>query len=215
MKNFLVAALLGISSILTGCSAIAEYTWPAFSGSTEQRQDVFPRNYVIFLKIGDSGNCSGVIIGQDTVLTAAHCAAGEQISVGDVPAKVIKIDPSIDLALLTVPGVSCPCAPISVKDLQVDSPIATIGFPLGGPQIVTEGRIQAIWFEMVPYVEIITSPITFGNSGGGVFQIQDGRWVLVGIVSAVANAPLNPFFSTPISHLGLAVRGDVIGQFLK
>lgn len=211
MKTLLVAVLMGISSILSGCSSAFDY--PRYS--TAQRQEsMFPRNLVIFLKIGDSGNCSGVIVGKDTVLTAGHCVVGEQITVGDVPAKVLKVDKEKDLALLTVPGISCPCAPIEVKNLQIDSPIVTIGFPLGGPQIATEGRVQTTWVDEMPIYEVITSPVSYGNSGGGVFQKQDGEWVLVGILSAVATVDAG-FFRIPVSHLALAVRGDVIGEFIK
>ena len=162
------------------------------------------------LVTGEFGTCSGVMVAEGHMLTAAHCDQGILV-VGVSPAKVLKKDEDADLLLLKV-DMGCPCVEIGEQP-YVDDKVETIGFPLYGSiklQILTEGRVQGILPDRSKFYSM-TSPIMFGNSGGGVFK--DGK--LVGIVSALFGDALGGMFPFVVPHLAVAVRADVIKDFVN
>ena len=77
-------------------------------------------------------------------------------------------------------------------------PCAVMGHPLTiATPTLTEGRIQAAESWGIR----ISAPIIFGNSGGGLFVVRDGRWVLAGVTVGIYATG----FGIPITHMGLCV----------
>lgn len=148
--------------------------------------------------------CSGVMIEEGLMLTAAHCDTGAY--------EVVKKDSFNDLMLIKV-NMACPCAPLA-KDIKKDDIVRAVGYPLDrSSQFLTEGRVQdSVVFEYPQYM-VHSAPTIFGNSGGGVFN---ERGELVGITSAVAVYATGwdgiPFV---VPHMSYAVNLTTIKAFLE
>lgn len=131
--------------------------------------------------VGPDGMCSGTVIAPGEVLTAAHCLP--RVSVVERGGKRFPITGAAELspydaAVAKAPGIECPCAPVS-DTLVVGQEVRAVGFP-DGKLSDTIGKIIAVVF--LEHVEIISDAYTApGSSGGGLWQLQGGTWVLVGI----------------------------------
>lgn len=170
----------------------------------------------VHLVVGERGRGSAVVIAPGFALTAAHVVAGqEKITINGHSVVSYWFDKNyeksgVDLALVHVPGLVCPCAPLGTSPV-LDDRVVSIGYPLSAGQYATEGRIQDIALDSPK--QYVSSPIIFGNSGGGTFVFQDFRWRLVGITVDVAGVP-SGFGYTFISHIGRIVPISVINRFL-
>jgi S1-C subfamily serine protease len=142
------------------------------------------------------GYCSAVAISPGVAWTAAHCYAGVQaygpavLRVGSkeylvthwaVPRK------DVDFAILTVPGLQCPCAVVG-KDEMLDGfkTVLALGYPQGGELTAAYGyfvgwaKIPDPEFNQAPTL-MVTARLIPGFSGGGLFILYDDVVYLVGI----------------------------------
>ena len=77
-------------------------------------------------------------------------------------------------------------------------PCAVMGHPLTiATPTLTEGRIQAVESWGIR----ISAPIIFGNSGGGLYVVREGQWVLAGVTVGIYATG----YGIPITHMGLCV----------
>lgn len=155
------------------------------------------------------GWCSAVVIAPDTALTAKHCLGPETLLVDGHKVTAAVPSPDEDIAVLTAPGLACPCAEFGKKPKPGDK-VKAIGFPgsLKGEKRTTKettvkliGPPSAI-LPFIPltetYIYTKESILETGDSGGGLFvQEWDGSWSLVGINSHIIYA--NPFFPIPLT----------------
>jgi S1-C subfamily serine protease len=150
---------------------------------------------------------SGSYIGSDKILTNWHVVKGSQIVgiffkpqiEGEKPAensllmaRVVKIDPTFDLALLQLPTRPQNLSPIkfaSEADIQIGADVHAIGHPTGEAWTYTKGIISQYRRDFVWKTEggshkanVIQTqtPINPGNSGGPLIT-DDGK--LVGVNS--------------------------------
>ena len=168
---------------------------------------------------GSSG--SGVVIDDGRILTCAHCVADatfirirkaneESIYRG----KVEFVSPGCDLALVKVeePKFMQGITPSTLGDTpSMQTQVLAVGFPLGGDGIsYTQGivsRVEAIQYShslekhLAVQVDAALNP---GNSGGPVFNLQDGR--IAGIAFQGDKEG---------EALGYLIPPDVIRHFLK
>lgn len=163
----------------------------------------------------DADFCSGVAIKPNVILTAAHCDVSDQvpgaiISVNGRQVSIIKKDQDKDLMLLFVPGLDSPTVPVGTYVPVQDSPVVLVGYPLGLIQYVTEGRVQgsvelpeAIVGKVTPKMLAVSAMGDPGNSGGGLFQLVNGQYVLVGITSMKGGTMVT-----------LCVHPEVLAKFL-
>lgn len=175
-----------------------------------------PRNVVHKIVVEADGKAigsgSGVMIAPLLMLTAAHVAnAGPALSIEGTkaPVRVLRVDPKADLALLMV-AVNCPCASLAMNPPSVDQKVVAVGFPYNhviNAQILTEGRIQG---SMVDGATVVTSPVARGNSGGGLFVREHGRYKLVGIVTSVVSEG----FGGSVHHLVAGASLEQMKTFL-
>lgn len=141
------------------------------------------------------GYCSAVVVQPGIALTAKHCQVGGPGWLEQngqlLPVAEWKLDTARDLALLTVPGLQCPCAQLAPKAaVESGAPIVILGYPNGGPLAATYGwivgRIQVgarLGIQAGEYV-FVSGHAIGGNSGGGLFLVLDGAPRLFGITSA-------------------------------
>jgi S1-C subfamily serine protease len=165
------------------------------------------------------GNCSGVYIRKDIILSAAHCATPPEgvelkeiwIKKGETSAKahIIKIDPTVDLLLLQTPLLGTPVKfarrAIRGEDCWV------IGNPIRMIDVLTKGIVSKLGFkigtEKASFI-IVDAVVLPGNSGGAVI---DRRGHLIGILTR-STSMMGPFGA---AGLGLAVDLKTIREFLK
>ncbi|HUR75780.1 MAG TPA: trypsin-like peptidase domain-containing protein [Sporichthya sp.] len=164
------------------------------------------------------GSGSGIVISSDgLILTNNHVGGQGALSVTfsdgrSVRAKLVKADPSTDLAVIKAQGIS-DATPIifgSSGALQVGTPVVAIGAPLGLAGTVTTGIVSALNRPVLPsetgsggegsVIDGIQTdaPINPGNSGGALVDMNGN---LIGITSAIAS--LGSAFGGQSGSIGL------------
>jgi S1-C subfamily serine protease len=143
-----------------------------------------------------AGEGSGVIIdSRGYVITSLHVLDGaHQIEVvlndgSKLPAELVGIDKTTDLAVLLIkaPGVQCPVVEVGDSDaVRVGEVAIAIGSPFSLQSSVTVGHVsqKGRRVQILPYEDFIQTDaaINEGNSGGPLIDV-DGR--LIGINAAI------------------------------
>lgn len=153
--------------------------------------------------------CSGVMVAKGLLLTAAHC------DVGITKYDIVKKDEEKDLMLVRYePKEPYGIAPLG-SSAEVGDVVRAVGYPLAiGIQYVTPGMVQDLVMDEVEgpeffkYLMTATTPVIFGNSGGGLFN-ANGE--LIGIASRMATVG----YGAPVTHMAFFVNTPTILQFLK
>ncbi|MGV6857457.1 MAG: trypsin-like peptidase domain-containing protein [bacterium] len=135
--------------------------------------------------VGDGVEGSGVVIDRNRVLTAAHVIEGldhiQTVRSGlSRSANVIAVSPEKDLALLLVDTGKQKPLRLSNENMLPLSPVWAVGYPLGGPEVATSGKITAYENADVQ----TTASVDHGQSGGGLVGCEEGQHVLAGMVRA-------------------------------
>ncbi|MDQ7007623.1 MAG: Do family serine endopeptidase [Acidobacteriota bacterium] len=162
---------------------------------------------------------SGFFITEDGyLLTNRHVVDGaDRLEVWDVddnsyPAKLVGIDPALDLALLKVEGKGFPALPLGDSEaLRVGEWVVAIGNPIDFRSSVTVGVVSGkgrqINFDprdLGSYIQT-DAAINFGNSGG---PLLNARGEVVGINTAIIRGAGNPLMSgaaNTIQGIGFAL----------
>lgn len=149
------------------------------SAKLTTRQIVERNDGSVVMIMTNTGQGSGVIIGDSYVLTNLHVMqdATSGVVITDDGTKVdiqgVAVhDENSDLALIkTKQGLNkSPAAIGSPQEVEKGDPVVAIGSPLGMQNTVSEGLISNIGFEDgVEYFQM-SAPIDHGSSGGGLFN---------------------------------------------
>jgi TPR repeat protein len=139
-------------------------------------------------------------------------------SAGAVDAKVVKLDPANDLALLKAEG-KFPALPVATsRRVRLGGTVATVGFPNIGLQgfapKLSKGEVAALsGAQDDPRYFQISVPVQPGNSGGA---LVDERGNVVGVVSAKlsAQAALSTSGALP-ENVNYAVKSSFLLSFLE
>ncbi len=133
---------------------------------------------------GDDGsNGSGVVIGKNRVLTAAHVLDEAQAAYigydgSYKEAQLLLIDEENDLALLEAPTHDLPILPVNRKDMAINDKVWAVGYPRAGALTMTPGVLE----NDDGMTLHTTAEIDSGDSGGGLIGCQQGRHVLAGML---------------------------------
>ncbi len=142
-----------------------------------------------------SGSGSGVIIRADgVILTNAHVVGNARevrVSTTDgteLTGVVLGSDPRIDIAVVRVPAVNLPAAPLADSDLiEVGQFAIAIGNPLGFERTVTRGIVSGLNRALGSRLDELIqtdAAINPGNSGG---PLLNSAGEVIGINTAVIN----------------------------
>ena len=167
-------------------------------------------------------NCSSVLISETRALTASHCIQLAQTgtlsrevtetSQQQMPYKVIKDDKANDLALLEV----------NAPEAAVLSPMAEEICAAPGDDVYLSGYPAAITLELTRglysgkvmlgnRVYLKATPAGFpGNSGGPLYQVCNGKYEVIGIVSQGYREQ-----NVPVTHMLIYNPLDKIKEFLS
>lgn len=127
---------------------------------------------------------------------------------------VHSVDAVNDLAILVTTYQHTKFAKIGKKPKLFDD-VMCVGASLGHPVAPSKGIVTGVNVKMfgTRFFHRMDCNIAPGNSGGGMFTIQDGEWKLVGVPSAVV-AIQQMFGSIPITFMGVSVRAVDVRQFV-
>lgn len=170
------------------------------------------------------GSGSGVAISPTTMLTAKHIADmvlknkdAKMVLDDGAVLTFIKADETRDVAVLA--GKFDTFIHIGLTKPEIDSEVVAVGYPYGQGPVVTEGRVMGYKLFGPNEYMLTTSPISVGNSGGGLFQwvgdLKDGHYVLVGITVAMMGKCDNPWQCNVSNYLALSADLDTIKNLLK
>lgn len=162
---------------------------------------------------------SGVVVDQNRVVTNCHVLAGalhfnievdQELTFGRLHA--VNLD--ADLCILDVPDLqSLSVAPVRLASAtpRVGSRVYAVGSPSGLTGTLTEGIVSAVrtWdlvglgFNETVSVVQTSAPITFGSSGGGLF---DSNGTLIGIVTFMLGRDGNLNFAIGAEEIRRTLR---------
>jgi len=165
-------------------------------------QKVLPSICTVWIKTAeDTWNGSGFLMTSKHIVTASHVVEDIQGSAEIyvafeekefVIAQVLKADPNIDAAILTLDQEISSVSPLQLcpkEEIMAGEEIAVIGSPEGWHDIVTVGRISALNKNLrasddpsFQDIILIDADIEAGSSGSAVINV-DGK--VVGIVMAL------------------------------
>ncbi|HEV3213469.1 MAG TPA: MarP family serine protease [Acidimicrobiales bacterium] len=170
------------------------------------------------LKVTASGGCgvtrvgTSFVVAPGLVVTNAHVVAGEPVVTvrstdRTTKASLVVFDPSLDVAVLRVPGLTARPVPLDVRIAPTGTEAAVIGFPGGGPRTDTPagvaGSLTAQGRDIYGgglasrAIYAVTASVLPGNSGSPLVS---------------GNAALGMVFSRSLSQAGLAyaIRGSAL-----
>lgn len=235
MKNFRSLLKICVLSFLTaGCCSGAITTSNFDNVQNQKRVDAIQKrrfdienlkqSTVALVQVSNDVSlpyCSGVWVGKETILTAAHCVENKLIITYSTvdeydqqkmrKAIVTNVDSSIDLALILAPAkdLQHPIVSLSTDSISGGDPVNIVGHPLGYTWTYMYGFVSSIRELKGPNDDArlkkiiqISAPVWMGVSGGGAYD-ENGN--LLGICSWVSNGP----------HLSFFIHRDVINEFLK
>lgn len=147
---------------------------------------------------------SGWVAGPELVVTNAHVVAGEQDTTVEIdgrqpslPAQAVDFNPTVDLAILHVPGLSLPALSLASGPASGTAG-AILGYPENGPfdvQPARIGRTQDVLTQNAygegPVTRLLTplrGLVRPGNSGGPLVSV-DGRVLTTVFAATVGSTP--------------------------
>ena len=185
---------------------------PFFQYFFGDQGDIFGRNRY------ESSLGSGVVISPGgLVVTNSHVIGEERAEVTvsidrrEMPAKILGLDPSTDLALLKVDAANLPVIPWGDSSkLKVAEWVMAVGTPFSLSQTVTIGVVSALGrsnMGIAAYEDFIQTDaaINPGNSGGALINI---RGELVGINTAIFSQ------SGGYQGIGFAVPSNLVRRIV-
>lgn len=140
------------------------------------------------------GHGSGVVVGQNRVLTNRHVVEGVMGGVvilfdngNERASRVLwKGEGTVDLALIEVDTGDAPVAEIDCSRSPRGREVFTYGNPLAFRGVMTWGHVATNnenFADQLADAQLLDMHVIPGNSGGGVWSAADGR--LVGIATAM------------------------------
>jgi len=206
---------------LAGCAGPVEH---------RSERDALPRMLASIVQLraelegDDRRSGSGVVIASDPrtsrcwVITTRHLVAPpapKRLSArvpdhpGILNAEVVKVSDVLDLALLAVQGVAPPS--VELKEASgLGQDIWVAGFPWGGRLTVVRGVVSQLASDgeevrLEGPVRMVDAPVSYGASGGGVFEVSSG--LLIGIVEGYRTARV-ALPNSPDSVLHVPMPGE-------
>ena len=199
MNRFLTAAVTAVA--VAGCVSAAPHS----------DRDVLPRILKSIVQLraeldgDDRRSGSGVVIASDPqssrcwIITTRHLVEPpkpRRLSArvpdhgGSLSAEVVKISDELDLAILSVQGVAPPA--VTLREITgLGQDVWVVGFPWGRRLTVVRGVVSQLGgdgdeMRLEGPARMVDASVSYGASGGGVFEVSTG--LLVGIVEGYRTA---------------------------
>lgn len=217
------AVCLALGVVVSGCGTV--------TGSSE-RGDVMRRILPSTVQLrteregGAHRAASGVVLASDAranrcwILTTRHFldpSVPQDVSVstpirkGHAKAVVKTVSPDLDLAVVEVEGISLP--PVKLKEIvHLGDEIWVVAFPWGRRLTVVSGVVSQLKaddgeFSIEGTIRMVDASVSYGASGGGVFDAETGA--LLGIVEGYRTAQMS-LPDRPDRVLQVPVAGETL-----
>lgn len=148
---------------------------------------------------GEEHSCTSFSVGKNEFATAAHCVNRGKFSIAGYEISNFKADPSMDIAVVHVPGLSLPPVKFANK-VTLGEQLASFGYGIGSMK-VGDNRVSELMNGQI----IIWNGAISGMSGGPVMNMRGE------LVSIVSRAKITPPYSALI---GVGPDIGVIKKFL-
>jgi S1-C subfamily serine protease len=140
---------------------------------------------------------SGFVVAPGRIMTNAHVVAGTtSVTVdtarGTLPAQVVRFDPSVDVAVLAVPGLDAPVLSWNQQPGESGENAIVLGYPNGGQYTASAARIRERFVlsalniygtqTVERQVYTVRGEVRPGNSGG---PLVDDKGRVLGVVFGV------------------------------
>ena len=185
---------------------------PFFQYFFGDQGDIFGRNrYESSLGSGVVISPSGLVVTNSHVVGEERAEVTVSIDRREMPAKILGMDPSTDLALLKVDAANLPVIPWGDSSkLKVAEWVMAVGTPFSLSQTVTLGVVSALGrsnMGIAAYEDFIQTDaaINPGNSGGALINI---RGELIGINTAIFSQ------SGGYQGIGFAVPSNLVRRIV-
>lgn len=162
----------------------------------------------------DGSQASGIVIGRNFVLTAAHVVEGDGpffVKIGNLTetASLHSVDPTNDLAVLAVATHNLVPIPLSMDRLRADQPVWALGYPLGGDLKISLGYVEEFHQGAVQ----TSAEIDSGHSGGGLFSCEADKYVLAGMLRGYGAFRRNGVL-VKVDNFSISVTSRTIKRFV-
>jgi S1-C subfamily serine protease len=233
-RTALALVLTTAPLLVTGCA-----TAPRPQARSEVLRGVLPSTVQLLAERSGGGRraASGVVLASDPargcswVLTAGHFVAPpvpETIQVrmagtrDRFRATIVRADGEADLALLIVPGLVLP--PVRRRDIaHLGDDVWVVAFPRGRQMTVTSGTVSQVGTGSETDategpVRLVDTSVSYGASGGGVFDTETGE--LLGVVEGYRTAQIaardapDRVMEIPVAGETLVISARTIQRFL-
>ena len=188
----------GAAALEAGCGLDATALYEKVAESVVQVQSISVNPFLVRSRMRPSLG-SGFVVGDGDILTNYHVVAETEDVViftdnGAIPAEVIGIDPTLDVALLRpLEGLVAPPLDFAAPSaIAIGQDVHVIGYPLGLGKSISSGivsgmsrvlpRTTSSWLS--PYIQT-DAAVSPGNSGGPLLD-DCGR--VVGLISGKISA---------------------------
>ena len=221
MKKVLVIVASLMLFISCSCPEVRVDGLTAVLQPNQIVEEMYSHHVTVKERIAHPGGCGSVVVGLNQlntyILTAGHCTFDNDT--GPLPgvfvsntmsgpmhfAKVLDRSWQHDLALIKT-RVLGNISPVKIAKYapQVGDEVWVIGCPMNRDKVVSKGIVSAKTFPNMQLGKafLIDAEVTYGNSGGGVYNIQGE---LVGILIETRGR----------GHFAAAVHLDIIKKMLK
>ena len=227
------AGLIGVGAAVSGAVATAlVFLGLGFSQAESARpgNDVIARSLASSVQLfteregGTRRSASGVVLSVDAdgrmiILTAGHLLSplvSQTVYVSlpgreaRVEASILALDAEADVAVLEARDIAA--TPVEIQtSAHLGDDVWVVSFPWGQRGTVVSGRVsqvtgtEANTFPVEGPVGLIDAAVSYGTSGGGVFDAESGN--LVGIVRGYRTARL-ALPGTPSQSLEFPIAGE-------
>ena len=187
----------------------------ALPGNAELRRAILAADASTVKIVGDGcgqiQEGSGFVVAPGLVVTNAHVVAGiadptVEDATGSHGTSVVFFDPSYDLAVMRVRGLTASPLPLDPGTIARGDPAAVLGFPEGGPFTAVPAGVMAEFTAQgrdiygqgltVRDVYEIQATVRPGNSGGPLVQ-PDGKVIGVVFSRSTTNGDIGYALSSP------------------
>jgi hypothetical protein len=226
LRNTLAFAVLtacGPGQVTTADGACAARSDAIFNGSTSPAPlelDPEQRSAIVALESRGSLACSGVLIGSNWVLSAAHCADAPELSVTSEAGRAAvrgdaRVHPSLDAMLLELEHAPA-IRPLSPWTGSVDESWVGEVVTLAGRGMTESGAVGELLFAREPVISVLAEAIVVDGRGmtGACVGDSGGPLLVSDALGQVRVAGILGTGSADCLGRDRYARADVIAAFI-